>query len=52
MRMVVVFPGTIGPEKSDDLAFDDFEGDLVNGSRARISFGKVFDSNHKQLFQQ
>ena len=39
MRMVVVLPAPLGPRKADDLAFCDFEGDVVDRGVPGVSLG-------------
>ena len=41
------FAGAVGAEKSDDLSLSHFKGDVIDGSRAGVPFGKIFDRNHK-----
>ena len=49
MRMVVVFPAPLGPRKPTIWPFLHFEGDVVDGSIAGVSLGKIFNCNHKRF---
>ena len=37
------FPGTIGPQKSHDLTFPDFEGNVIHGALRSVGFREVAD---------
>ena len=47
MRMVVVLPAPLGPRNPTIWPFATSEGNLVNGSIARVPFGKLLDCNHR-----
>ena len=39
-------PCAVGPEEGEDLAFVDFEGDVVDGGEGAEGFDEVADTNH------
>ena len=49
IRIVVLLPGAVRPEKPHDLAFADLEIQVLNRGLAGVAFGEVFDFDHEAV---